>query len=320
MEKTIKDALIISLADFKDGATAKEIYQNILDNDYFRFNPDAKTPYATVQALLGDMIRNEDSRLRREKVDKFFVYYLTQNSKNFSAKHAETIEALDATSYNERDLHPLLDTFLKDHGIYARTIYHEASKKGSEEHAKWVHPDIVGARFVEYDSPECQSFFKDTNSSDSVLLYSYEIKKEIHNDYDLKKNFFQAVSNSSWANYGFLVAFDISQDLINELERLNNSFGIGFILLNSNPYESKVLCPAKKKELDFQTIDKLCTLNPNFRKVIEQIEKIITADDKHIQDSKDKFEEICDNVFTTDAEWMEHCKKKHIPIDKEIGE
>ena len=65
-----------------------------------------------------------------------------------------------------------------------------------------------------------------------------EIKKEINTDYELKKSYFQAVSNSSWANYGYLVALEISDNLKDEMERLNQSFGIGIIELKSNPYES----------------------------------------------------------------------------------
>ena len=37
----------------------------------------------------------------------------------------------------------------------------------------------------------------------------------------MKKSYFQAVSNSSWANKGYLVALDINTNLYSELERLN---------------------------------------------------------------------------------------------------
>ena len=46
--------------------------------------------------------------------------------------------------------------------------------------------------------------------------------------------FFQAVSNSSWANEGYLVAAEIIQDdeLLSELECLSIAFGIGIIQLD----------------------------------------------------------------------------------------
>lgn len=317
MAKTIKEAILKSLADFKEGATAKEIYDNILSKNYFQFNREAKTPYATVQAQVGVMVKKGDSRVQREKVNKVYVYYLTQYAKHISAKNEKQPDEDETATYMERDLHPLLVTFLHAESVLAKTIYHEISKKGSEEHAKWVHPDIIGAKFVEFDSKECQSFFKAVNSKNAVELFSYELKREIKNDYELKRNFFQAVSNSSWANYGYLVAFDISESLLPELERLSNSFGIGFILLKANPYESKILYPARKKELDFQAINKLCELNKDFKKLIAQVENVITADDKYLPGSKRILKDLCDKPLASDADIDDYCKKKHIPTEGE---
>lgn len=43
---------------------------------------------------------------------------------------------------------------------------------------------------------------------------------------------FQAVSNSSWANEGYLVVLqEIDSEVLSELRRLNQSFGIGVIKL-----------------------------------------------------------------------------------------
>ena len=51
---------------------------------------------------------------------------------------------------------------------------------------------------------------------------------------NLREAFFQAVSNSSWANEGYLVAADIStdEDFQAELHRLSASFGIAIIQLD----------------------------------------------------------------------------------------
>ena len=88
--------------------------------------------------------------------------------------------------------------------------------------------DIIGAKFVEQKNITSNALFKAISKRDSLLLYSYELKKKIDNDYELKKCFFQAVSNSNWSNKGYLVAFEINEDLKDEMARLNNSFGIGF--------------------------------------------------------------------------------------------
>nr|WP_249536813.1 hypothetical protein [Prevotella denticola] len=200
----------------------------------------------------------------------------------------------------------------------AKTIFHEKSTK-AEDHQKWVHPDIIGAKFTGQKNSICNSLFKALNKNDSLCLYSYELKRRIDNDYELKKCFFQAVSNSSWANKGYLVAFDINEDLREELARLNHSFGIGFILLKANPYESQVWFDAVDRQLDFSTIDKLCEINADFKEFIRLVEATMTADDKHFNPSKAALSNICDKFPLGDGEIQQYCIEHNIPTtDEEI--
>lgn len=151
------------------------------------------------------------------------------------------------------------------------------------------------------------------NKNDTFKITSYEIKKEINTDYELKKCYFQAVSNSSWSNYGYLVAYNFDSSLLEEMERLNQSFGIGMIELSYIPYESRVLFPSKYKELDFKTIDKLCNINTNFSESIEYIEKILTADNKYFKQTLESFSHFCDKAFDSEGEAIQYCKEKNIP-------
>lgn len=48
------------------------------------------------------------------------------------------------------------------------------------------------------------------------------------------------VSRKVLANYGYLVAFEINEEVMEEIERLNRSFGIGVILLS--PYTGETKC------------------------------------------------------------------------------
>ena len=57
-----------------------------------------------------------------------------------------------------------------------------------------------------------QNFLKSINRVDTFKLSSYELKKEINSDTELKKADFQAVSNSSWANEGYLASTKILDD------------------------------------------------------------------------------------------------------------
>ena len=304
----IKDAIIQSLQDFPEGGLAKDIYQNIVDKKYYDFK-NGKTPYATVQSLLGDFIRNNDPRVYSIiNEDNIYKYFLAgKQNPVISDNQSETKQ-----TYTERDLHPILCTYLKKNkGIMAKTIFHEHSNKNIE-HQKWVHPDIVGVEFIEYHTNVCQSFFKATKRNETFKIHSFELKKEITNDYELKKSFFQAVSNSSWANYSYLVSFRINDNLLDELERLNSSFGIGFILMDENPDKCHMLFNPKDKALDFKTIDNLCSINPDFSSFIRQIEKIVTASDKYVSDVKRSLSDFCDKTFETEQEALKYCLVKNI--------
>ncbi|MCW1533883.1 HrgA protein, partial [Campylobacter jejuni] len=85
---------------------------------------------------------------------------------------------------------------------------------------------------------------------------------------NLKECYFQAVSNSSWANEGYLVVLqEIDSEVLSELRRLNQSFGIGVIKLKDIS-NSQILISAKEKELDIQTLNMLINKNPNFKEFI----------------------------------------------------
>lgn len=199
-----------------------------------------------------------DTRVKRIKESGSYFYYLTKNEENIGldlltgesdTEKKKIIGSSKSNSYEERDLHKLLSSYLKNMDIYSKTIFHEQSN-GKDSNQIWTHPDMVGIKFLNLQTKVSQNFLKSINRIDTFKLSSYEIKKEINNDSELKKAFFQAVSNSSWANYGYLVAFEFSDSLNEEMSRLNQSFGIGIIELNANPYQSKILFTAKYRDLD----------------------------------------------------------------------
>ncbi|GAA7354815.1 hypothetical protein HpCK71_08670 [Helicobacter pylori] len=70
------------------------------------------------------------------------------------------------------------------------------------------------------------------------------------------------MSNSSWANEGYLVVKNIDDEVLGELRRLNQSFGIGVIKLESEISNSKILLPAKEREIDIPTLNMLVEQSP----------------------------------------------------------
>jgi hypothetical protein len=322
---TIKEAILKSLEDLQKLVDSNEVCSHILSKQYCNFA--GKTPASTVSAQLGDFIRNSDIRVKRIKQSNgIYLYYLSKDEERMGIDLMYDEAEIDSTkisktekkkNYEERDLHKLLSSYLKNTDIYSKTIFHEQSN-GKDSNQIWTHPDMVGIKFLSLQTKASQNFLKSINRVDTFKLSSYEIKREVNNDSELKKAYFQAVSNSSWANFGYLVAFEFSDSLYEEMSRLNQSFGIGIIELNSNPYQSKILFTAKYRDLDFKTIDKLCKINKEFEKFIEQTEKLMTAEERYYKSTEKELDEFCDNYFMNDTEVEKYCKEKHIPTEQDL--
>lgn len=181
---------------------------------------------------------------------------------------------IDLKNIHERELHPFLVIYLaKKMNIYTKTIFHEVSTKTGRGKSEWLHPDIVGFDLPVRNWSEkvlelCGNF-----TINRATLYSFELKKSITLE-TLREQFFQAVSNSSWANEGYLVGVDIdtnNQELMQEINRLSSAFNIGIIKLNLlDVYSSEVIVPAKKKDkLDGETMNKLFDINKDFREFVK---------------------------------------------------
>ena len=217
-----------------------------------------------------------------------------------------------AETYKERSLHRLLSNYLLSRNILSKTIFHESSSK-ADQAQKWVHPDMVGVKYNEFQEPATRSLLKAADTKQYVELYSFELKRAITNDHQLKEYFFQALSNSSWANYGYLAALEISDDLMEEMERLNRAFGIGVIQLSPYVDATKELFPAKVNELDYYTIDKLCRINNDFRNFITKATKVLNAQSEVLEDVKGGLQKFCDRGFTSQEEILAYCRENHIP-------
>src|ERR1035437_7122109 len=165
---TIKEAILKSLDDINGIAKTADIYNHIVRKRYYDFGA-AKTPAQTVSALLGDFIRKGDTRVKRVKqTGGTYSYYLTKNEHNIgmdvltgvteSTTVTEmanaTLKKVDITkTYDERDLHKLLTTFLKSKNIDSKTMFHEKSSNSKDKHQKWIHPDMLGIAFSKLQTP-----------------------------------------------------------------------------------------------------------------------------------------------------------------------
>lgn len=203
------------------------------------------------------------------------------------------------TSYSERDLHSLLTRFVfanDSFKAYTKTIYHESSIKTKKGMDKWLYPDIVGVSFEYKDYQKELNKFIGKFSSLPIKIYAFEMKKHLSVS-SFREYYFQAVSNSSWANEGYLVALDIDEsdeELMDLMKRLSYSFGIGVISLNSqNVDESVILARAEFREnLDYSVMNELSMKNPDFKKFLESVEEFNIEKEYR---SKSEFDEVLDN-------------------------
>lgn len=216
--------------------------------------------------------------------------------------------------YHERELHKIFCSYLRNSKtIYAKTIFHEKSTTKDKEQ-KWVHPDVIGASFKDFSNKNTLALLQTVDTKSSIYLYSFELKREIKNDYNLKEYYFQALSNSSWANFGYLVAYEIDESLFDEMERLNNAFGIGIIRLQAKDDSTQILFPAKEHELDFATINKLCSINCDFNEFISKVTKVMRSPSEYKTGTLMELMKSCDDIFTDDKQIEDYCTEHNIPF------
>lgn len=176
-------------------------------------------------------------------------------------------------NFNERDLHPLFVSFAdKKLGISCKTIFHEESKKLKKGQNQWLYPDIVGIERNPYEIRSDKAFrFLEKSEVSHIKLYSFELKKYI-NYSNFKASYFQALSNSSWAHYGYLAVFgEIEEEICDALKRLNSRFGIGVIRFGTDIESFEVVIPAKSQNLDPFMIDELARTNETFGNFLESV-------------------------------------------------
>jgi hypothetical protein len=263
-----------------------EDYGDKRSNPRFR---DEKAFISQVVAEIGsqkDQIMKSDAKICFQDKPRPRVYWY--ESEKVSGKYSkETIDKdeeeeqqdfpLSTTTnlFAECDLYPILINYLKsEFKFFCQRIDEKRSKnsRGSGGN-QWLHPDVVAMQPVDKEWNELIRSCVKQGAGQSVRLWSFEVKKEL-NGSNARKSFFQAVSNSSWANEGYLVATSISDSTVEqELRMLSALHGIGVILLNTeNPSESEMILPARARaEIDWQSVNRILVENEDFKDYIELV-------------------------------------------------
>ena len=187
---------------------------------------------------------------------------------------SEEITDEDDTNLLEKELYPLLARFLKTKlNLRCYRIDERISTRGNvKDFNLWLHPDIVAMKAIDEDLNENVRTLQGQDSRFSVNYLSFEVKRKLIQS-NVRKNFFQAVSNSSWAHEGYLVAPVIVDKVRIELKILSELYGIGVILLNQeNPSKSEILYPAKQRpKQDERSIQRIMEVNSDFKEFILEV-------------------------------------------------
>ncbi|OPG58692.1 COG2958 family protein [Helicobacter pylori] len=272
---------------------AKELFEKGEITKMFDYG--GNTPHQSVSSYIYTAL-NKGEELPFLKTQEKPVLIALKDAMNEPVLNTQKPSAPSVKIVHERDLHPFL-TYMAINNenlkCYTKTIFHEESVKSPKGTDRWLYPDMVGVRFLHAElSNENLIAFSKKFDTLPVKLVSFELKKEISVN-NCRECYFQAISNSSWANEGYLVGRHIdthNPQLMDLLKRLHASFGIGVIDLRTNEDKSAILLNAKYKEkIDYTVALELSDKNPKFSGFLKSV---VDYDPDFPNRYKDEFDEI----------------------------
>ncbi|MFP6268755.1 HrgA protein [Helicobacter pylori] len=264
------------------------------------FDHGGNTPHQSVSASIYTALNKGEELPFLKAQEKPVLIALKDAAKepvlNTEKISAPSVKIAHNKIMHERDLHPFL-TYMAIHNenlkCYTKTIFHEESLKSPKGMDRWLYPDMVGVRFLHAElSNENLIAFSKKFDTLPVKLVSFELKKEI-SVHNCRECYFQAISNSSWANEGYLVGCHINTqntELMDLLKRLHASFGIGVIDLRVDEDKSAILLNAKYKEkIDYTVALELSAKNEKFSGFLKSV---VDYDPDFPNRYRDEFDEV----------------------------
>ncbi|WP_187855638.1 COG2958 family protein [Helicobacter pylori] len=272
---------------------AKELFEKGEITKMFDYG--GNTPHQSVSSYIYTAL-NKGEELPFKKAQENPVLIALKGAMNKPVLNTQKPSAPSVKIAHERDLHPFL-TYMAYYNenlkCYTKTIFHEESSKSPKGMDRWLYPDMVGVRFLHAElSNENLIAFSKKFDTLPVKLVSFELKKEISVN-NCRECYFQAISNSSWANEGYLVGRHIDTNnpqLMDLLKRLHASFGIGVIDLRTDEDKSAILLNAKYKEkIDYTVALELSDKNEKFSGFLKSV---VDYDPDFPNRYKDEFDEV----------------------------
>jgi uncharacterized protein len=183
----------------------------------------------------------------------------------------------------EHDLYPMLMQFISaEFGAQAFRINEgTASNRRGPGGNKWLYPDIVAVEAL------TTGFNKEVvdavrhSGERRARLWSFEVKRLLNRS-NVREAYFQAVSNSSWASFGYLAAAEIEgSETLKEIQMLYAVHGIGLIEIDiDSPTESVVRIPARERlSIEWSMCSRLADENKDFQTFIRKVRQFYQTGD-----------------------------------------
>lgn len=232
-------------------------------------------------------VRTTEERPRKY----YFSSRSLEDEANSTSLHVQTITADSklqeppSAGPRESDLYPVFCEYLwSEFSLFSLRIDEKRSMNNRGQNGnRWLFPDIVALEDLSSGWDRDVADTVKEMAETKTRLWSFELKLHI-NSSNVRETFFQAVSNSSWADYGYLVATEIQGgQTLAELRILSSLHGIGLIRFDPiNPAESQILLPAADHNaIDWGTVNRLVEQNSDFRKFVKLVRQFYQTGETH---------------------------------------
>lgn len=217
---------------------------------------------------------------------KFFYSEKTDEEEVIDASPSDVlnIPTKQIVNFSEQDLYPFFREYLEEElQVNCKRIDERKStnNRGAQGN-RWLFPDIVGmedlSQHWDREVIDCAKEYSDKKTK----LWSFELKLKV-NSTNLRESFFQAVSNSSWANLGYLVAVEFQgTETLRELRLLSGLHGIGVMRFDPEDFSSsEILIPSRERaEIDWGTVNRIVQQNPDFKDYIRLVRQFYQTGDR----------------------------------------
>jgi len=231
-------------------------------------------------------LRTTEGRPRR--------YYWTEKTETEEVTDAEAVVAVSPEIPEqqghstqkivlERELYPMLIDFISSEtGASAFRINEAtASNRRGPGGNKWLYPDIVAIESLTAGMNKEVIGALQNSGERRARLWSFEVKRLLNRS-NVREAYFQAVSNSSWASFGYLAAAEIEgADTLREIQMLYSVHGIGLIEVDmDSPSESVLRIPARERlSIEWSMCSRLADENRDFHSFMKRVRQFYQTGD-----------------------------------------